>query len=200
LNGSGHRALWKNGIEHGDPSVANLMVSLEVNNGILNDWDLAQIRNPDLGHVGERTGTLPFMALDLLTREYWEGKIPRLYRHDLEGLIWILPWVFLQFKARGRVNQCLRAWQTGDYTICSKEKFYFLDYFYKPKEFSPLESWKTEWWLARSLLGWLQDQQHTREQLAREREPGDQADTELSDHAVWTSFLEKLTVYMSRGR
>ena len=68
--------------------------------GVLNDWDLCRIRT-DAGvqHRGsERTGTVPFMALDLLTPEYFDGSKLPLYRHDLEGLIWILPWVFLQFE------------------------------------------------------------------------------------------------------
>lgn len=46
------------------------MVSPDQENrrGIMNDWDLSFDREGALQHVGgERTGTVPFMALDLLT-------------------------------------------------------------------------------------------------------------------------------------
>jgi len=76
------------------------MVHSATGNGVLNDWDLCRIRtNTGIQHRGgERTRTVPFIAIDLLTPEYFDGSKPPLYRHDLEGLIWILPWGFLQFE------------------------------------------------------------------------------------------------------
>ena len=53
--------------------------------GVLNDFDLAAIMA-----VGERTGTLPFMAIDLL--RYPNGHISRWFRHDLESCMWCLVW------------------------------------------------------------------------------------------------------------
>ena len=94
--------------------------------GMLNDWDLSyDCRSaPDAGRVvgGERTGTLPFMALDLLSEEAWNRNLQRLYRHDLEGFIWILPWVFLQFEEKELMIPALEAWQTGDYVECAEAK------------------------------------------------------------------------------
>ena len=67
--------------------------------GVLNDWDLSH-RAGEPHRGGERTGTTTFMALGLLCREYCDGRMERQYHHDLEGFIWILPWVFLQFEVR----------------------------------------------------------------------------------------------------
>ena len=38
----------------------------------------------------DRTGTISFMAIELLTDEYWNGKIEQLCRDELEAFIWIL--------------------------------------------------------------------------------------------------------------
>ncbi|KAI0054854.1 hypothetical protein BV25DRAFT_1788258, partial [Artomyces pyxidatus] len=78
--------LWKCGIQHRDPSANNLMFRRlpdETLVGVLNDWDLANIEG-SAPHTGlERTGTIPFMALELLRNEYWTGNIERRYEHDL---------------------------------------------------------------------------------------------------------------------
>src|ERR1700730_4848321 len=96
------------------------MVDPTTKRGVLNDWDLSYYCRSglDTGCVvrGEsRTGTFPFMALDLLSEEAWRGNLQRLYRHDLEGFIWILPWVFLQFEDSVLTNPVLDGWRTGDY-------------------------------------------------------------------------------------
>ncbi|KAI0311363.1 hypothetical protein OF83DRAFT_1032422, partial [Amylostereum chailletii] len=60
--------------------------------GMLNDWGLA----PTIGlscHDGiERTGTLSFRGIDVCHADSWAGLLTRLYRHELEGDIWVLPW------------------------------------------------------------------------------------------------------------
>ena len=59
--------------------------------GVVNDFDLATW----VGHSttnNDQTGTIPFMAIDLLNGGLEEG-IPRLYRHDLESFSWILAFV-----------------------------------------------------------------------------------------------------------
>ncbi|ESK80715.1 other 1 protein kinase [Moniliophthora roreri MCA 2997] len=64
---------------------------------ILNDFDLATLMDPGTevpdrkGY--ERTGTRPFMAMDLLNKEGVMGLIYRRYRHDLESFFWVLVWV-----------------------------------------------------------------------------------------------------------
>ena len=46
----------------------------------------------------ERTGTIPFMAIDLLEKEAIQGKVQHLYQHDAESLIWVLAWVCLRYE------------------------------------------------------------------------------------------------------
>ena len=65
--------------------------------GVLNDFDLSTImkpgdRNPNRQGL-ERTGTLPFMAVQLLEDEGFDGKVPRRYDHELESFAWVLVWV-----------------------------------------------------------------------------------------------------------
>ncbi|KAI0320236.1 hypothetical protein OF83DRAFT_1040642, partial [Amylostereum chailletii] len=80
-----HYLLWKAGIQHNDPSMGNIGVRKinGVYRGVLNDWDLATVEGLSSHYGMERTGTLPFMAIELLCIQYWEGKIRRLYRHDM---------------------------------------------------------------------------------------------------------------------
>ncbi|KAI0781941.1 hypothetical protein C8Q75DRAFT_544417 [Abortiporus biennis] len=93
-----HFILWIKGVHHCDVSDGNLMyytVDNGVHMGVLNDFDLATIdrdgtASRPTGNL--RTGTQPFMAMDLLKKAGRKGGIPHLYRHDLESFIWILVW------------------------------------------------------------------------------------------------------------
>ncbi|KAH6904266.1 hypothetical protein BKA70DRAFT_1432476 [Coprinopsis sp. MPI-PUGE-AT-0042] len=93
-----HRLLWAIGIAHGDLSFSNLMVTIasarSFRRAILNDFDLASIMRPGRLYpfqIGfRRTGTKAFMALALLTKA--DGSIPRIYRHDLESILWCMLW------------------------------------------------------------------------------------------------------------
>ncbi|KIM42714.1 hypothetical protein M413DRAFT_122230 [Hebeloma cylindrosporum] len=92
-----HALLWRIGIAHGDVSLYNLMSKEDNKYGVLNDFDLSTIMEPGdqiPNRQGlERTGTLPFMALQLLDDEGFDGKVPRRYRHELESFAWVLVWV-----------------------------------------------------------------------------------------------------------
>ena len=83
-----------NGIHHGDISLKNLMYAISKDGdplGIVNDFDLATW----VGHSipnNDRTGTIPFMAIDLLNGGL-DRCIPRLYRHDLESFSWVLAYI-----------------------------------------------------------------------------------------------------------
>ncbi|KAI0340387.1 hypothetical protein BDW22DRAFT_1360333 [Trametopsis cervina] len=93
-----HYLLWANGIEHTDPSLGNLRARIVGGRlcGVLNDFDLA-IMTGSPRDLGGRVGTRPFMATDLLCAGFCEkGAIERVYRHDLEGFLWILAWVVLR--------------------------------------------------------------------------------------------------------
>ncbi|KAG2062874.1 hypothetical protein BDR04DRAFT_946288, partial [Suillus decipiens] len=89
-----HRALWKGGVLHRDVSPSNLMVYRLRGQylGVLNDYDLSSFKRD--GPRGlERTGTVPFMAANLLTPAAIAGKVEHVYAHDAESLIWVLTWV-----------------------------------------------------------------------------------------------------------
>ncbi|KAF8195360.1 hypothetical protein BJ912DRAFT_956696 [Pholiota molesta] len=84
------------------------------------------------------------MAINLLNDKYWRGEIARVYRHELEAFIWILPF-----------NTC-RKWMTSDYEDCARRKFIFL----KPSTLPETErlckpDYIEQWRLAQHLLLWL---------------------------------------------
>ncbi|KAF8881281.1 hypothetical protein CPB84DRAFT_1687298, partial [Gymnopilus junonius] len=89
----GHSFLWKNFIEHGDPSLNNLMYDEETGCGVLTDFDLSLLQWEPRVFGTDRTGTIPFMALHLLQKGYWTGHEERYYHHELESFVWILPYV-----------------------------------------------------------------------------------------------------------
>ncbi|KAG1741268.1 hypothetical protein EDB19DRAFT_1705072 [Suillus lakei] len=53
--------------------------------GVLNDFDFSSTRDGPSGN--ERTGTVPFMALNLLTKEAIQGEMEHVYQHDAESFI-----------------------------------------------------------------------------------------------------------------
>ncbi|KAF8838545.1 hypothetical protein BDN67DRAFT_864940, partial [Paxillus ammoniavirescens] len=80
-----HSALWKAGIHHRDVSAANLMyysVGREIV-GVLNDYDLASLASRTSPVRNERTGTIPFTAIDLLRCPGQDDQVKHLYRHDM---------------------------------------------------------------------------------------------------------------------
>src|SRR5271154_7439111 len=125
--------------------------------GVLGDYDLSisrrQLRVPGT----DRTGTIPFMARDLLSHEYWNGDIERRYRHELEACIWILPFVFLRYQnGKSQSGTLVDAWMTSDYITCAEKKTHFL----LPTKLRQNEQlcqpdYKDHWKLADDLLFWL---------------------------------------------
>ncbi|GJJ09875.1 hypothetical protein Clacol_004099 [Clathrus columnatus] len=68
-----HHTLWEKGIEHCDISVSNLMYRIKdkVPKGVLNDFDLSRLSiggKREGTRANDRTGTIPFIAIDLLSR------------------------------------------------------------------------------------------------------------------------------------
>jgi len=62
--------------------------------GVLNDFDLARFGAPDrTPSAKDNTGTLPFLALDLLNKRALDGLVKRLYRHDAESFAWCLIYI-----------------------------------------------------------------------------------------------------------
>ncbi|KAF5311623.1 hypothetical protein D9611_009441 [Ephemerocybe angulata] len=91
--------LWALGISHGDVSLDNIMSTLPSEDGtkrmVLNDFDLALVMTPGDESPGEnglveRTGTRPFMALDVL--DDTDRLVKRIRRYDIESVFWSLLW------------------------------------------------------------------------------------------------------------
>ncbi|KAI4524584.1 hypothetical protein K525DRAFT_193663 [Schizophyllum commune Loenen D] len=107
---------------HRDISENNAM-SRVVDNGVvgfLNDWDLACFVNEhgisEAATQQHRTGTGPFMAIDLQFVTV-DGKVlPLYYRycHDLESLFWLLLWAVIHFDITKKRRLPCRAPQWGE--------------------------------------------------------------------------------------
>jgi hypothetical protein len=98
--------------------------------GILNDWDMASLVDEN-GEVppsaaSYATGTIPFMAYDLLGT----GPPAHLYRHDLESFMYILIWaaVHYDFAAKQKlpIDSCLAGWNNKNRHLARQAKSTFL--------------------------------------------------------------------------
>jgi Fungal protein kinase len=121
----GHRFLWKGGIEHNDISVSNLMYDKANNDaGVLNDFDLAHVRGNRRPSGTERTGTMPFLALDLLTEDAWAGNVERLYRHECESFAWVLLWICARYDNGAEIEDPpLNKFITSGFRQCFLSKY-----------------------------------------------------------------------------
>ncbi|KAG2052907.1 hypothetical protein BDR06DRAFT_1021720 [Suillus hirtellus] len=120
-----HRALWKGGVLHRDVSPSNLMwYRLHGQfTAVLNDYDLSSF-NRDGPRGLERTGTVPFMAVDILSPDAMAGKVEHVYAYDAESLIWVLTWVCLRYE-EGKLlskNRPLEDWLKVDACTCADKK------------------------------------------------------------------------------
>lgn len=111
--------------------------------GVLNDFDLSKL-DPDGNIRLHHTGTLPFMARDLLaqarndklghdrSRLYETNGLAdfHLYRYDLESFYYVLIWAALTYKLRGRSrkgltgakNPDLKDWLSPDPKVVYRSK------------------------------------------------------------------------------
>ncbi|KAG1741267.1 hypothetical protein EDB19DRAFT_1705067, partial [Suillus lakei] len=148
-----HYALWNKGVYHRDISPSNLMAYKTSDGqciGVLNDFDLSSTQDSPSGQ--ERTGTVPFMAIELLTKDAIEGKVKHRYQHDAESFIWVLTWVCLRYR-RGRLlrkGRPLDEWLKVDVHGCRKEKTDFL--ISGSPMVKPSRSHKRNWEVAQSCL------------------------------------------------
>ncbi|KAG1836239.1 hypothetical protein DFJ58DRAFT_847063 [Suillus subalutaceus] len=128
----GHYALWGENVHHRDVSPSNLMVYKTLNGQ-------------------ERTGTVPFMALDLLTKEGIEGKVKHMYQHDAESFIWVLTWICLRYQEGKLLRQgrLLDEWLRVDAIQCRKEKN---DFLMSDRHIKASPSHTRNWRVARSCL------------------------------------------------
>ncbi|KAG9217952.1 hypothetical protein CCMSSC00406_0010270 [Pleurotus cornucopiae] len=137
-----HAFLWKHGVEHGDPSLYNIMCHPETHRGVLTDFDLSILQWEDRVPGCDRMGTVPFMAFELLKEGYWSGDIIRYYHHELEAFIWCLPFMCLGgFVADSKCHRVIADWVKASPEECRGMKTNFsadaLDYSsYVPPSFA----------------------------------------------------------------
>ena len=120
--------------------------------GVLVDYDLSISRQQS----GTDAGSIPFMAIDLLNDEYWNGEIVRLYRHEFEAFLWILPFVFLRYQNRKPQRRTpVDEWMTSNYITCRQEKndFWRINQLNTNGKMCQLD-FRDHWMLARGLLPW----------------------------------------------
>lgn len=118
------------GVLHGDLSDNNLMFKRKAGKvkGIVNDWDMASIIDDNgelLTKARIATGTLPFMARDLLKHTPPQN----LYRHDLESFFYILVWAAIHYDFENKVQretvEPLVDWE-ADLETCLESKRRFI--------------------------------------------------------------------------
>ncbi|KAG2745719.1 hypothetical protein P692DRAFT_201774918 [Suillus brevipes Sb2] len=175
-----HYALWENGVHHRDISPSNLMVYKTSGGqwiGVLNDFDLSSTRDTPSGQ--ERTGTVPFMALDLLTEEGTKGQVKHLYQHDAESFIWVLTWICICYEDGVYIGKRtkLHDWLRVDALGCHKKKSSFLNN--DRKKISPSLSHGGSWKVALSCLVAVAQHQVPQEALI------------LEDQVVFDTWLRK---------
>lgn len=156
---TGHYHAYHTGrILHRDISESNLMIfrpaeSAEVV-GILNDFDMATERlldakEAEVSAAHHRTGTLPFMALELVDND--ETEPVHLYRHDLESFFCILIWAATHYDFDSRAKRdtpgVLRDWLDPDTAAQMKMKITTGPHFQSaitPLKLSPFDDlWET---------------------------------------------------------
>jgi hypothetical protein len=106
--------------------------------GVLNDFDLA-VTGPSPRSELERTGTIPFMALELLRSL---GKDCRHeVKHDLEASYWIITWQ--AFCTPADVPPLFAEWRAASPKVCAQKKLSWQDCFHKPPwhDITPREGW-----------------------------------------------------------
>ncbi|KAI0758692.1 hypothetical protein C8Q74DRAFT_258925 [Fomes fomentarius] len=197
-----HYLNWCNGIQHKDISLNNLMYRRKPDNtpcAVLNDWDLSSVVTEEKETYSgfELTGTVPFMAIDLLTEEALAGKVRHLYRHDLESFLWVFLWVVhCCLNGQKLAKPPFEKWSTPDVEACRGAKWGFLrDGHLRVK---PTASWTSESPLAFALIGYLRaaEQQQSAQvwaQAQRARGLQDVGESMIKEEDVpddvWKGFL-----------
>jgi hypothetical protein len=119
--------------------------------GVLNDFDLSSTQDTPSGQ--ERTGTVPFMALHLLTKKGLSGQVKHLYQHDAESFIWVLTWISICYDNGVYIGKRteLHDWLRVDALGCHEKKFSFLGIGHR--EITPSSSHRGAWEVVESCLG-----------------------------------------------
>ncbi|KAG8941179.1 hypothetical protein FRC03_004775 [Tulasnella sp. 419] len=93
--------------------------------GLLNDSDLSTLimNGKEDGLTGlPRTGTILFMALDLLGDDALVGEVDYQYKHDFESFLWVLVWITRRYDEGKEIpDPPFGKWLT-DHETCRMEK------------------------------------------------------------------------------
>jgi len=90
--------------------------------GALIDFDLAILGGSQSTNT-ERTGTMPFMALDILSRIAVDTHWIHLYRYDVESFLWVAIWVCGTYEGgKERQDAPFEAWN-AQYCEAFKRNF-----------------------------------------------------------------------------
>ncbi|KAG1748440.1 uncharacterized protein EDB91DRAFT_1198161 [Suillus paluster] len=152
-----HYVLWQHGVRHRDASPSNLKVYKTSDGryiGVLNDYDLSSTQGTPTGNF-ERTGTVPFMAIDLLSPAAIAGQVEHLYRHDAESLVWVLAWICMRYEkvVLLREGRPLDDWLRVNALRCAEKKSDFLLRIQTDDPFiQPTSSHQDNWDVALSCL------------------------------------------------
>lgn len=99
--------------------------------GVVNDWDYAVMEHtdekPPPASMKKRTGTPPFMAIDLLRAP--DSLCIHYYRHDLESFFWILLWCMLHMDLAGNLlptKEGFSGWVDANMEEVAMNKYNFL--------------------------------------------------------------------------
>jgi len=169
------------------------MYNEDLHCGVLSDFDLSiSRRNPRVPGT-DRTGTIPFMAIALLSDRYWNG---RKYRHELEAFIWVLPFVFLRYQdGKSQRGTPVDGWMTDNYHACAQEKSGFRT---RPnlRRMKRLcqSDFKDHWHLATSLLFWLRNY----DQSTRDRQFQGKTDDSNVLASIWPAFVQQMKIVVER--
>jgi Fungal protein kinase len=116
-----------NSVHHRDPSVNNMMYRRDEHGrviGILSDFDLAvSMTRSGTASSTHRSGTAPFMALDLLRSDPCKQEL----EHDFESALYIMVWVALGYKGwkPPLTGDPLSNWRRGTWSqICDAKELF----------------------------------------------------------------------------
>ncbi|KAG9249588.1 serine/threonine-protein kinase Sgk2 [Emericellopsis atlantica] len=124
-----HQSLYKKGnILHRDISSNNIIITnpelADGFKGMLIDLDLAKERNSGPSGARHQTGTMQFMAVEVLRRA------DHTYRHDLESFFYVLLWMCVRQswnngfarEEKPPKESLLRKWEIGNFTDIARIK------------------------------------------------------------------------------
>ncbi|KAG8820247.1 hypothetical protein FRC19_009029 [Serendipita sp. 401] len=134
-----HYRLWKLGIHHRDISTGNLMYWKDKNGNVygkLTDFDLSSISGEPSNNK-QRTGTLPFMALELLKPK---NPITHKYGHDVESFFWVIIHIILSTDEAHWRNCPMLDWGNLGKLALWKEKNSYITAQWDDPEFQPVVS------------------------------------------------------------